>query len=198
MAADATKLESVNEILVSAGQVPTNSLISTTPEVLTVVALVDKYDRDLQAQGWHWNIEVNQTFSPNVSDEIVLTEDIFEVHESSGSDEPGTLYWPGAVDYAKRGNRLYNVNAATFTFTSDVTLNVIRRVAFENIPQYARAFIVAEATERYYLVSRGEVPNVVREEKLRTRSEMNAAEMRAADANVFRGAGQAWPFLGRH
>lgn len=195
--ADATKLDAVNDVLAMAGQVPTNSLTSTTPEVQVVIRLIDKVERDLQAEGWHWNAEFNQTFTPNGSDEIDLSDDIFEVHESSGEDEPATLYNPGAVDYAKRGGKLYNALDDTFTFTAAVKLNVLRRKAFEDIPQYARDFIVASATEKFYRVIRGEVPQDIQAERVRARGRMESAELRAVDANIMRNPSMNWVLRGR-
>jgi len=193
MAADATKLESVNQMLTTAGSVRTSSLSSARVDVITAEQILDEVDRSVQLEGWHFNRQHNQTFSPNASNEIELTDDIFEVHQSSGEDSPTRRIPTHPTDYAKRGGKLYNAETDSFTFEADVKLNVIRRVAFEDLPQYARDFITARAASRFYKVQRGKRSDDAREEELRARATLMQAEARSAQHNMFQGPSTSWP-----
>jgi hypothetical protein len=186
--ADATNLEAVNEILAATGNLRTTSLGSTRPDVILAAQILDQTDRHVQMRGWHWNTQYNQTFTPSASDEIEMTHDIFEVHESSGNDGPNTRYDPTArTDLAKRGTRLYNALDDTYTFTAPVLLNVVKRVNFEELPQTARAWITARAAAEFHEITLGKPSKRAEEKEIRTRSAAMAEDSRAADFNFFDG-----------
>lgn len=192
MAADATKLESVNEILGMAGLLPANSLETTRPDVLRAKTTLDQVDRSVQSQGWHWNSQYNQTFSPNADSQIALPGDVFEVSESSGDDSPVRRYRDKLVDYQKRGGLLYNALSDTFTFTGDVKLNLIRKVDFDDIPQYAREYITKRAAREFFELARGSRSPVAEQREQEALSTLRSAEYRQADFNFFRGPDTGW------
>lgn len=192
MAADATKLEAVNEMLGFAGLAPANSLGATRLDVVRAAATLDQVDRSVQSQGWHWNTAYNQTYTPNASDEIVLPDDVFEVSESSGEDEPTRRYRNQAVDYHKRGNLLYNALNDSTSFTAAVKLNVIKKVAFEDIPQYAREYITKRAAREFFEATRGARSPILEQREQEALTGMRSSEYRNTDFNFFKGPDTSW------
>ncbi len=192
MAADATKLESINDMLQTSGYMRETALPSTRTEVIAAEVLLDSVDRNIQMEGWHFNSQYNQTFSPNAGNEVDLDADIFEVNESSGNDSPIRRDPMSPTDLAKRGLRLYNAETDSYTFESDVLLNVIRQVAFTDLPQYARAFIVARASRMFYANNRGRDLPSAQEFEMRARASFMASENRNASFNMFNGPDTNW------
>ena len=127
----------------------------------------------------------------------MLPEDIFEVSESSGEDSPVRRWPTHPTDYAKRGNRLYDAQNDSFTFEADVKLNVVRRVSFEDLPQYARAFITARAASQFFSVTRNRPSRAAEESEVRARAAFMAAENRNVAFNMFNGPDMGWTSVGR-
>lgn len=197
MAASATKLQSVNEILTMAGSLRTNSLGSTRADVIMAETILDQTDRNIQVDGWHFNQQFNQEFAPNAQDEIVLTDDIFEVTESSGSDGPNRRLDQFSTDLAIRNGMLYDATNDTAVFTAAQKLNITRYVTFEAMPQYARGYIVARAARVFSAVTLGKRNPGLEEMEARARSTFLAAEVRNASYNMFRGQDMGWVSAGR-
>ena len=65
MAADATKLESVNEMLTMAGSLRTNSLSATRADVIMAEQMLDQVDRSVQARGLAFQLAVQPDVFPN-------------------------------------------------------------------------------------------------------------------------------------
>jgi len=189
--ADATKLNAVNRMLTMVGSLRASSLSGTRADVLTAEQILDEVDREVQAHGWHFNRQYNQTFSPNAGNEIVLTEDIYDVTESSGKDTP-RYRLSAQPDLAKRGTLLYNADDDTYTFTADVKLNVIRRVDFEDLPQYARTYVTARAARQFFEATRGARSPSAEENEARARAELMSRESINAGHNFFNNPDTIW------
>lgn len=197
MAADATKLQSVNEMLSATGTARANSLGSSRLDVILAEGILDQVDREIQQQGWHWNTQYNQVFQNNVDNEVVLPLDIFEVRESTGRDGPMVSYPDFRSDLIKKGGKVYNALDDTFTFTGPVTLNVVRQLTFEDLPQYARDFITKSAAREFFEVSQRARSPIAEEKEARARGHFMAAEMRNQQPNFFLGPSTRWPFNNR-
>ncbi len=53
--ANMTKLEAVNDILLSIGEKPVNGLTSGLPDAALAEAVLDKISRQVQLEGWNSN-----------------------------------------------------------------------------------------------------------------------------------------------
>ncbi len=138
--ADTTKLEAINEVLLACGQKPVAELGQhlTARQAET---LLDKADRSLQSEGWYFNTEREVTLQIDASSsEVPLSPNVISVD---------SLY--ACPQYIKRGARLYNIEKRTFAFTSSPTnLEVVYRLEWEEMPQEARAYLVAKVSRQLH------------------------------------------------
>jgi len=132
-----TELEAVNECLENIGQAPV-STIAGSLGVDTQIALnfVRTVNRELQAQGWHWNTEINFTLSPNWDGDILLPANTLAV-DSTGVDADR--------DVVQRGPRLYDRTGHTYFFSKDIVVDLVAGLPFEEIPETARRYITLRA-----------------------------------------------------
>lgn len=144
-----TQLDAVNLALSLIGQTPVSTLGSGENALTTMAEnILAEVDRESQAQGWWFNSETAVVYTPNASDEIELGTDIFHVDSSlGGSSRTGRTIGRANDDFVKRGRKLYNLKDQTFTFTSDVDLDIIKYLEWNDLPTLFRNY-VAKKTGR--------------------------------------------------
>lgn len=177
-----SELDAVNRALIAVGQVPVSSLGSGTHALAEAAEIILKEaKREVQAEGWWFNTEIEKTYTPNASDEIELGDDVLAADGHAKSD-----------NYIKRGSRLYNLADHTFTFTSEQDLDVVLCLEWDDMPLHARAYIstiiATRLAEQY-----DRDPAIIRTTQARektAREAMLQEDTRQADANVF--ADNAW------
>ena len=131
-----TELEAVNVMLLVIGEAPVNTLTgAATVDVIQAKAILSQVSREVQAVGWHFNIEKEYPLVPNVTGEITLATNMVRVDADQYSE----------LDVVQRGLRLYNRKDHTFQFSQTVKAEVIFLLPFDELPQTARQFIVIRA-----------------------------------------------------
>lgn len=130
----ATTLEVVNDCLAIMGEAPLNTIAEDHAFKTAAINVLNRNNRNVQAKGWWFNQEL-LTLSVNPTDNrIYLPNDTgsFIVVDRTKRDE-----------YAQRGRVVYNLTKGTDLFTVGDTLEVqlIRQLAFEDLPNTANAFI---------------------------------------------------------
>lgn len=133
-----TELEAVNEILATIGEAPLSTLTGALPaDAATALRLLRHRSRGLQASGWSFNTDFSYRLGLDSKGEIPLAANIL----SADAVED--------LDVISRGRRLYNRRTHTFKFTKPVLADVIRLLAFDELPEYAREFLVASSARRF-------------------------------------------------
>jgi hypothetical protein len=131
-----TELEAVNVMLSVIGEAPVNTLEgAATVDVIQAKAILQQVSREVQSVGWHFNTEKDYPLLPDVNGNIVLASNMVLVDADTEPD----------IDVAQRGNKLYDRKGHTFKFASSIKAEVIYLLAFEDLPQVARQFIVVRA-----------------------------------------------------
>jgi hypothetical protein len=131
-----TELEAVNVMLSVIGEAPVNTLEgAATVDVIQAKAVLQQVSREVQSVGWHFNTEKDYPLLPDVNGNIILAANMVFVDADT---EPG-------VDVAQRGNKLYDRKGHTFKFQNAIKAEVIYLLAFEDLPQVARQFVVIRA-----------------------------------------------------
>jgi len=134
-----TEIDAVNQMIVSIGQAPVNSITNTgILDVETAKLALDTTLRDVLTRGWSFNSDYDYTISPDGSNNIIV---------------PTNAMWVDPVnrskDYVIRDNggtlMLWDKNNQTFTITQDVDVNIIYAYEFDEIPQPARQYIAIRA-----------------------------------------------------
>lgn len=131
-------LEAVNYLLELIEESPVNDLVDVTdPDVAAALRLLDIVDRELQSQGWDFNTETEFTLSRDISNQIPAPGNVIR------------LSIPGER-IAIRDGRLFDRTNQTFTFDDDLEGVIVQRLAFEDLPETARNYLVMEAGMRFF------------------------------------------------
>lgn len=139
MLTPATELEAVNDMLAAIGEAPVNSLTEPVAADASLAhALLKRVSREVQSMGWHWNRDPRVVFVPeNTTGFIYLPDNVLRLNE-----HPSVR---GRYDLTRRGNRLYDRKTQSFVFSEPVPLEVAWGLPWEDLPEPARAYIMARA-----------------------------------------------------
>lgn len=176
MASDSTtRIEAINSILSATGDSPVSSLGAEAGlETLAAEHRLDVDDKEVQAQGWYFNT-FDRTYTQDVDGNIFLP--------------PSVLYISGPRNtrYAIRAGKVFDLLNDTFTFTGKLTLQIIEKLPFEDLPEVARQYVVALASRRYAdrQLTDPTLSRAVREDEGRAYSALRKAHMRAGNYSVF-------------
>jgi hypothetical protein len=145
-----TKLAAVNVLLQSISESPVASLdTSLSVDVAAAVQAIDEMDRKIQTKGWHFNREDALTLSPSEDGTISLPANCVWVSNA---------YWTStglAVRVAQRGNSLYDRDNHTYLFTQEVTVDMVQKLTWEEMPEYARQAITEAAVDVFQVRLQG-------------------------------------------
>jgi hypothetical protein len=97
----ATELAAVNQILGAVGQAPVTSITSNNPEISIALDTLRSVCREVQAEGWSFNIEQEYPFLPDVNNEIVIPANVLALKLSYLPENRG-------IDVTRRDGKLYN------------------------------------------------------------------------------------------
>ena len=164
----------INEMLASMGEAPLNAITDEHPLKGAGLALLDKLNSTIQAQGWHFNRLPNVELVPGALDENVYLP---------GNYIAVTCITPYA---AQRGRRIYNLETGTWVWTKNVVVTAIHLVDFEELPELAAAYIAAEAVLQFQTRYDGDTAKTrdLRAERDRCKIELMTVEIRDVKANL--------------
>lgn len=138
-----SELDAVNCILSGIGEAPINSLSDTTNDVTVARHILMEVSKDMQLEGFQWNMEDNYPLMASAPPgeqtlpEITLPPQAVRIQFREPSDRELTL----------RGNRVYDRINHTFTFPAGtvilVTLTLM--LPFEEMPEAARRYATLKA-----------------------------------------------------
>ena len=134
-----TKLEAGNTMLGFIGEAPMASLEENTGVGDAPVAekVLDEINREIQAQGWHFNTEFDVEFAPDANKELIFSDDIVRV-DLERSRYP-------TIDVTLRGNKLYNRSKNTYEFEDKITGEQVKILGWDDLPELARRYITLRA-----------------------------------------------------
>lgn len=133
-----SELDAINTILSVIGESPVNSIEDAqSADVAMAVNVLREVSREVQAEGWHFNIEESFTLAPNTDDAIVVPDSISYVD----------VQYPEQArrDVVLRGRKLYDRKNQTFEFDKAVSATVRRVLSFEDIPETMRHYVMVRA-----------------------------------------------------
>jgi len=135
--AGTSKLDAVNTMLSSIGEAPVSSLSSGLVEAEIAESILNTIDREVQSMGWHFNTELNKSFAKTVAGEIILPADILRADATLKANAPNLV---------QRGLKMYDRVNHTFIISTDVALDVVIQLIFDDLPEVAKRYIVLRAT----------------------------------------------------
>ena len=175
-----TEHEAVNTMLSAIGEAPVSSLENTELEDVAVAKnILNETIVDVQTTGYNFNTEYNFKINPDTSGNINVPNNAVYCDVSNR----GTT---SDKDLVLRGERLYDRENQTFTFTDAVYVDLILILPWDDLPQPARRYCTVKAARRYQNRVFGSdtlngFTNVDENEALVV---MEQADSRSEDANV--------------
>ncbi|MCP4126799.1 MAG: hypothetical protein GY753_07025 [Gammaproteobacteria bacterium] len=151
-----TELEAVNTILSAIGELPTTAGVlaaGSSADVAMASQILGEVNREVQAEGWHFNTDYGVTFTPDGSDFIVISED---EGVGSGPTNIVRVTVPGrdlTIRYnsGTTNHRLYDKAENSYVFSSPLTkaATVVYLFEFYGIPEAAKRYITIRAARLF-------------------------------------------------
>lgn len=134
------ELAAINDILASIGEPPVSTLEGdSNADVANARRILHKVNRQIQSQGWTFNIEEGVALLPDVFSNLInYSEDYLSVMATSGQ-----------TSYINRGGYLYDRLARTDRFYSPVQVNLIKLRGYDEMPECFRHWIVTKASRQF-------------------------------------------------
>ena len=150
-----TELSAVNAILGAIGQSPitqlkdptTNTVTNANPEVQFIYNLLRDANVDVQAEGWHFNIEKHVAYTPDANGKITIADDILKIDITDGwVDRKYNVV--RRYDTTDKKYYLYDKFNHTNDWSSHSTLSldIIKLFPFDDLPTVFQRYIIARAS----------------------------------------------------
>ena len=177
-----TKLEAVNTMLTSIGEQPIQNMndLAGLSDASIAEQILDNVSRAIQSRGWIFNTDLDVQMQVDQYGEIKLSPDILRVDTTSRVRD-------GDTDIVERGRKLYDRQKQTFVFTTKVTVNQIKLLIFEDLPEPARRYISIRASRIFHdrVVGSGELHRFYQEDEMNAWQALLEYEGDVADYNIF-------------
>jgi len=178
--APTSELEAVNKMLTSISLSPISSL-TVTGNATAALAISTLHDtsREVQQEEWHFNTEKEYEISPDVNDNILIPSNCLNL-------DPTYSY----KDYVFREGKLYDRENHTFTITDPVKVDIVWFLPWDDLPEYARNFIMIKAARIFQtkVMGSSEHFQFTQDEENRARVDLESKDSNNADNNMFRGS----------
>lgn len=176
-----TELDAVNQMLLSIGQSPVNTLTVTGLKDVSFARLVlHNTAREVQSKGWHFNTDSEYPLVADVAGKVELPANALSVDPCDR-----------AKDYVERYEgayrRLWDKDNHTFVINATVKADVVWFYQFEQIPQTARAYIAHKAGRVFQASAVGSqiLYQYTKEREMETLTDLERVEARNSDTNLF-------------
>jgi len=185
-----TELSAVNAILGSIGQAPVSGLDFANPEISFIYNLLKEVNQDVQNEGWTFNLEYHiKNSNKDSTNKFVIDSDVVRIDNEDA--------WDKTRDFVRRKDsdglwKLYDRVNHTFEFPDDdyFYVNVVRLLAFEDIPTVFQRYIIYKASGRaaVQLVSNANLQKMIAVYEQQARAACMEYECNQGDHNYM-----GWP-----
>jgi len=178
-----TKLQAVNLMLSNIGESPVSTLTGAEGDVFvaTAIVILDETTRAVLNGRWEFNFDEDYLLSPDMSGNILITDDMLAVDTSARSSD---------VSVTVRAGKLYNKTDQTFVFTDALYCDVTWEFTFENCPQYIRQYMAVRAARVFAARMLGDSTGsqLTEEDEKTARANAKRAELKNADRSMMEGS----------
>jgi hypothetical protein len=176
--AGTTKLDAVNTMLSAIGEAPVSSLSSGLIEAEIAETILNTVDREVQSMGWHFNTDLNKSFAQTTAGEISLPADILRADSTLKANAPNLV---------QRGLKMYDRTNHTFIVGTDVALDVVVQLDFDDLPEVAKRYVVLRATRVFQdrVVGSDTLHGFQKEDENMAFMELKDFDKAADDHNIF-------------
>ena len=142
-----TELRAVNSILGSIGQSPVTSLNFKNPEIEFIYNILTEVSKDVQNEGWQFNLEENVTVTPS-GNKISLGNEEIRINVHSAGDD--TKLIDTVIRYDGANRRVYSLEDNKFDAFTESTYkaDIVTLYLFEKIPNVFQRYITYRSAVR--------------------------------------------------
>jgi len=176
-----TELSAVNSILGAIGQSPVTTLNYENPEVGFIYDILTEVNKDVQNEGWIFNIERHVTKSPEATTGyITIPNNVLSYDLNEGQ-----IY--RNKDLIRRNGRLYDLVNHTDVFDGDLLIDIVYLWPFEDLPSVFKRYITYRASGRAatQLVSNPQLVQLLQQQEGQSRAACMEYECNQGDHSFF-------------
>jgi len=150
------------------------------PEVSYIYNLLTEVNKDVQNEGWLFNIEKHVQKTPDIDGYIDIPANVlrYDLHDNLTHK---------TQDLVRRNGRLYDTVDHTDVFTSDVYLDIVYLWPYEDIPSAFKRYIIYRASVRAatQLVSNPQLVQLLQAQEAYARASCMEYECQQGDHSFF-------------
>ena len=137
------ELPAINQILASVGQAPVTTLDQTNPDVAIAYDTLLQVSREVQAEGWSFNTEIEYETNTDSNKEYTIPNNMLQVDLSHTDNSYRTK------SVVRRNGKLYDKWNHTFEITDDaseeIKLDIVWLFDWVDLPVPIQDYIVSRA-----------------------------------------------------
>ena len=137
------ELPAINQILASVGQAPVTTLDQTNPDVAIAYDTLLQVSREVQAEGWSFNTEIEYETNSDSNKEYTIPNNMLQVDLSHTDNSYRTK------SVVRRNGKLYDKWNHTFEITDDaseeIKLDIVLLFDWVDLPLPIQDYIVSRA-----------------------------------------------------
>ena len=178
--AASTELDAVNQILSSVGQAPVTTLDLQNPEVATAVNTIREQSRQVQLEGWAFNTERHRKMTRDANNKIPFPKNMLAI-DANERDHSGDY------DLVPREGFVYDRLNHKYTFTEDLSCDVLWYFDFQYLPPGIQQYITAKAARMcaIKMVGDPQLNQLLQEQEASTRAAVIEEECNQGDYSIF-------------
>ena len=177
-----TKLQAVNMMLTTIGEQPIENLNDKAglQDASIAEEILNNTSRQVQSKGWVFNMEYDKIIALDNNDEAVLGDSYLRVDTSSKVRSSKT-------DIVERDGKLYDRVKKTYKFDDAVTIDIVKYISFDALPEIARRYISVKASRIFHdrVVGSGELHRFFQEDELSAWSDLLEYQSEVGDFTIF-------------
>lgn len=172
-----TQLDVVNACLATMGETPLNTLEDDHSYKAAALSYLTQVNLIEQKRGWWFNSEYVELVPDATSGYIYVPQDAIAVKTVDRWCKPA---------FAQRGKRLYNVAQNSYVWTTNVVVDLVRQIPFEDLPYHAADTVQYGTVMRFQREYDGDNTryNQLSQDYGRARAELNAENTRNKRPNL--------------
>jgi hypothetical protein len=175
-----TELDAVNQILSTVGQAPVTTLDLQNPEVAIVLNTLREVNRQVQVEGWTFNVERELELKPDTTtNKIDYPSNMLQIDANTKKHRD--------IDVVKRNNKVYDRLNHTDTFTDSLYADVVWYFDYTDVPAAIQAYIAARAARlcATKMVGDAQLNQLLQEQEMQTRAAAIEYDTNQGDYSMF-------------
>jgi len=179
--AASTELDAVNQILSSVGQAPVTTLDLQNPEVAIVLTTLREVNKQVQAEGWNYNVERGYEFTPDsTTKHITYPTNVLQLDTTKQKHRDD-------FDPVRREGKFYDRLKHTYEWDNPIEADVTWLFEFEDVPPAIQLYITARAARlaANKMVGDTTLFQLLQEQEIQTRAAALEYDCNQADYSIF-------------